>query len=356
MSAAIILTHFSEINLEDPFFDSLKKDYEGFKEWFERKATDAKSKAFISYDDENQLTDFLYLKKEDEEMNDVLPSLPRVNRLKVGTFKIEARNSKRGEFFIKKIMDTAVLHKYKEVYATIFPKHKQLIHLFEKHGFECKARKLHPNGEEELVLIKDMNQIHGDLEKDFPKIKTKGNSKYLLSIYPEYHTRMFPESILKTELSSSQELIRDVSPTNSLHKIYVCSMKGVEQLKAGDIVVIYRTSGNERAEYKSVCTGLCVIEENLRPQDFSSQEEMIKYIQKYNLFEEKDILYYAKKNNCRILKMLYSASFKKKIIRKELIEKIGLKREDYYGFLKLTDEQFSNICKKGEVDENYFIH
>lgn len=38
MSAEITLTKFSDINLEDPFFSSLKKDYNGFEEWFNRKA------------------------------------------------------------------------------------------------------------------------------------------------------------------------------------------------------------------------------------------------------------------------------------------------------------------------------
>lgn len=32
------LVKFKEVNLEDPFFDSLKADYKGFEEWFGRKA------------------------------------------------------------------------------------------------------------------------------------------------------------------------------------------------------------------------------------------------------------------------------------------------------------------------------
>lgn len=32
------LVKFKEVNLEDPFFDSLKADYKGFEEWFGRKS------------------------------------------------------------------------------------------------------------------------------------------------------------------------------------------------------------------------------------------------------------------------------------------------------------------------------
>ena len=35
---AIKLVKFKDLNLEDPFFDSLRDDYEGFNDWFERKA------------------------------------------------------------------------------------------------------------------------------------------------------------------------------------------------------------------------------------------------------------------------------------------------------------------------------
>lgn len=58
-------------------------------------------------------------------------------------------------------------------------------------------------------------------------------------IYPKYHSIMFPDSILTTE---NKNIITDVSYTNSIHKIYVCTMEQVENLKYGDIVVLYRTA------------------------------------------------------------------------------------------------------------------
>ena len=48
--------------------------------------------------------------------------------------------------------------------------------------------------------------------------------RYVLSINPEYHTKLFPDSILTNELK--YDLIQDVSETNSIYKIYVCWMGG----------------------------------------------------------------------------------------------------------------------------------
>ena len=37
---------FSEVDINDPFFDSLKADYEGFTKWFEGKAQEL---AYVGY-------------------------------------------------------------------------------------------------------------------------------------------------------------------------------------------------------------------------------------------------------------------------------------------------------------------
>lgn len=80
-----------------------------------------------------------------------------------------------------------------------------------------------------------------------------------MSIYPDYHTRMLPDSILNNE---SHDLIQDVSHTNSIHKIYLCAMEGTSNFKPGDIIVTYRTTDRQGpARYRSVITSVCVVEE-----------------------------------------------------------------------------------------------
>ena len=54
--------------------------------------------------------------------------------------------------------------------------------------------------------------------------------------------------------------------------------------------------------------------------------------------------------------MLYNAPLQKRIIRKDLIEQVGLDREDYFGYLGLTDEQFCHILEMGEINESFIIN
>ena len=69
---------------------------------------------------------------------------------------------------------------------------------------------------------------------DYPLIQTKEARKFVLSIRPEFHSKLFPDSILNNE--APYDIIRDVSATNSIHKTYLCYMRGVQELKANDVV------------------------------------------------------------------------------------------------------------------------
>ncbi|EJB9493516.1 hypothetical protein MXH55_004151, partial [Salmonella enterica] len=62
---------FGKVDLSDVFFDSLKNDYPAFENWFLKKRNE---KAYVSYDDYGKIDGFLYLKIENEELNDMTPS------------------------------------------------------------------------------------------------------------------------------------------------------------------------------------------------------------------------------------------------------------------------------------------
>lgn len=340
---------FGEVDLKDSFFDSLRTDYPGFDDWFIRKS-EKNQDAFVQYDDDRNLRGFLYFKTEKNLVEDVKPVIYANKILKVGTFKIEAHGTKMGEQFIKLILDYAVNENVDVCYVTIYEKHKSLIDLIQQFGFELYGTK-GENEYEEQVYIKNMAKITGDITKDFPIVAAKSAKKYLLSIYPKYHSVMFPDSILTTE---NKNIITDVSYTNSIHKVYVCSMDQVEELKRGDIVVIYRTAEYGRtAEYSAVATSICVVEDVKKQTEFDSFEEFYKYASKYSVFERSDLQYWHRRGNCKAIKMTYNAAMKKRIVRHDLIEKIGLNRNQYWGFFELTDEQFNNIVYRGEINSKF---
>ena len=281
---------FSEIDLYDSFFDSLRESYPEFNEWYKKKA-DSGATAYTYYIN-GHLKDFLYLKIEDEEMKDVTPMLPKKKRLKVGTFKVEneSRHTSRGERFMKKIMDMAIAENVDEIYVTIFPTKplETLISMFRSFGFDHIADKKHNENTVEQVLVKDMRYLKNDFRLDYPFVK-RGGKKYVLSIMPEYHTKLFPDSILKTEIK--YDIIQDVSETNSIYKIYICWMRDTKCLVPGDKLVIYRTTDNKGpAAYRSVCTSVCTVCDIKVYDNFDSEDDFIKYTNKYSVFSESDVI------------------------------------------------------------------
>ena len=347
---------FSDIDLNDSFFDSLRASYPEFNEWYNKKAA-AGATAYCYYVD-NELKDFLYLKIEEEELSDLTPALPAKKRLKVGTFKVdnEDRHTTRGERFMKKIMDMAIAEDVDEIYVTMFPTEELqgLIRMFEKFGFSHIADKPHEGGNAEYVLIKDMTTHVDDFKLDYPFVKKASSNKYVLSIVPEFHTHLFPDSILKNE--KKYDLIQDVSETNSIYKIYLCWMQGTRNLKAGDKLIIYRTSDEEgKAYYRSVCTSVCTVCEVKTYRDFENEEEFIKYTNRYSVFKEHELRrWYKYKNNFIVIKMVYNIAFTKKVINMVMKEQVGLNPK-YWGFFKLTDAQFDKLLELGEIDERYIV-
>ncbi|ASU21967.1 N-acetyltransferase [Vibrio qinghaiensis] len=340
---------FSEINLEDPFFDTLKEDYAGFNEWVLKKAT---NNALVLYNDSGLIEGFLYCKYENGPGDDTTPLLPDTQHMKVGTFKFNPKQTRRGDRYLKKIFDYALASpsRVEDIYVTVFAeKHSYLVELFKRYGFEKYGTK---GGE--TVLLRDLNKITGDVDKDYPFVQTKGNDKYMLSIYPMFHTRLFPDSKLHSE---APNVVRDISHSNSIHKIYICAMDRVLDFKRGDTIVIYRTGdGQGPAEFRSVATSLCVVEGVRHIDSFESEEEFVKYCLKFSIFDEPELTnIYRQKKYPFIINFTYNVAFNKRPNRQQLADIAGLNRSDYWGVMKLSDRQFDIITELGEVDSRFLL-
>lgn len=349
-SGLIQLKTFGKININDPFFDSLKSDYKEFSDWFLKKAAQDK-KAFL-LESPAGIQAFLYLKKENEELHEVSPPQPKFPRLKVGTMKVNPHGTKLGERFIKKIFDVAIHYNLTKIYVTVFPKHKGLIKLFENYGFSKIGTKETENGIEN-VYERNLDIVCGDLVKDFPVVDSS-KSKFLLAIKPEFHTALFPDSRLETE---SFEIVKDVSHTNSIHKMYICFMD-LSPVKRGDIMVIYRTTDNKGpAHYRSVATSVCVVEEIKTKSDFLDSNDFLRYCKNRSVFSQQELLsWFRRSGKLYVLKMTYNIAFKKKVPRKNLIEHVGLDSNMYWGFYEINDYQFKQIIKLGNINEGLIIH
>lgn len=149
-----------------------------------------------------------------------------------------------------------------------------------------------------------------------------------------------------------------MSESNSIHKVYIAAMQGVENIKNGDLLIIYRTKDDKapNANYSSVATSLCVVEEYRHINEFNSEAEFVEYCKPYNIFNEQDLkIYFKTKRYPKIIKMTYNISFKKRIVLDKLRDIIK-NNDRYWGFLSITDEEFKEIIKVGEVNESIIIY
>ncbi len=351
MDDALELVKFGRLDIGDPFFDSLKEDYPGFEDWFKRKSD---KNANVLLDEDGKLEAFLYLKSElDEAVNDVKPSLPTRDYLKVGTLKVKPHGTRLGERLIKRAFDAAMLIGASAIYVTIFPKHQALVSLFEKYGFKKVATK-QVGGDTEHVLLRDLQRVSSDMIEDYPLVDVRGSQKYLLGIYPKWHTQLLPDSKLHNE---SRDIIQDLSHTNSIHKTYICKMRDVDTLNRGDVLVVYRTKGeNSPAEYSSVATSICVVEEIKTRLDFVNEGNFVEYCSAYSVFTKSDLRGFWKDwNRIIVIRFTYNLPLNKRVIRRDLIQKAGLPRDAYWGFMPVPDDAFRKILNLGEADDRYII-
>jgi hypothetical protein len=344
---------YGQIDIADPFFQSLKSDYREFEDWFARKAAE---RAYVSRNQAKAIDGFLYVKLEEGPVAEIIPALPSASRLKIGTFKINPHGTRLGERFMKKVFDHAIDAGVAEIYVTIFPKHAALVDLFVRYGFKAAATKRTANGDE-IVYVRSLGAVAGDILTDYPRFGISNRRSALLSIYPDWHTRLFPDSKLKTE---APDIVRDVSHTNSIHKVYLCAMDGVLTLGPGDLVVIYRTKDQRStapAHYTSVVTSVCVVEETRRLGSFATADEFLAYARPYSVFTESELTSLWKTRRYpNIIRFTYNAAFPHRVTRAELLETVGLAADAYFGFLPLTTDQLRHILVLGKINENLIIN
>ncbi len=347
-------TVFGAVDVEVEFFSSFRQDYGGhaFNLWFARKSDET---AYVCYEG-NRIVAFLYLKPEGpgENYSDIQPSFASKRRLKIGTFKVEMNGFKLGERFLKIIFDNALRTNGEEVYVTIFERtlgQLRLVKILEDFGFVRHGTKSGPYGKE-AVYVRDMRRV---FDSDSPALTfpyvSISQRAFLTPIYPDYHTDLLPDSILRTE--SPADFIEQEPHRNAIRKVYV-SRSIYRDLRSGDAIIFYRTGGY----HKSVVTTVGVIEEvhhNIR-----DEAHFISLCRKRSVFSDKELMEqwrYRPYARPFIVGFLYSHSFPRRPNMKELIENAVIRdaQSAPRGFEQITKDQFATILRLSNADSRTFI-
>ena len=343
---------FGNLDLSDEFFRSFKEDYPGYKNWFNRKADET---VYVCLSEGKPIA-LLYLKIEDEseDYTDIDPPLPRKKHLKIGSFKVALNGFRLGERFLKIVFDNALRVKVSEIYVTIFNKRieqQRLMNLFEEYGFRFHGLKRGPGGNE-LVYVKSFARVanRSSPKLTYPFLSTTGRI-FIVPIYPQYHTELFPDSILQTE--SPMDFVENEPHRNAIGKVYI-SRSTKRNLEPGDVIVFYRTGGY----YKSVVTTIGIAEGVI--DNIPNEEDFIRLCRKRSVFSDKELskhwnLY--RRNRPFIVNFLYAYSFPRRINMKRLIE-IGVipSIEDApRGFTQISVKNFGDIVRECQADESIVV-
>jgi hypothetical protein len=289
----------------------------------------------------------LYIKVEEETENysDIEPNFKRKKRLKIGTFKVTSNGFKIGERFLKIIFDNALQYNVSEIYVTIFdkrPEQVRLISLLEDWGFFYFGNKATSTGFEKVYVknfdrAQEVNLLHP--KKSFPFVSSE-SKVYIVPIYPEYHTELFPDSILRNE--SPINYTENEPHRNALSKVYI-SRSYVRNLRAGDIIVFYRTGGI----YQGVATTYGIVESII--DNIPNEATFILSCRKRSVFTDeqlKDHWNYKKNDKPFIVNFIYAYSFRKRPNLKWLNENgiipdiLDMPR----GFREISRENFLKIA------------
>jgi hypothetical protein len=351
---AVTKTVFGTIDVTREFFDSFRQDYGGsaFDRWFARKADET---AYVCQQG-SDLVAFLYLKVEGPEENysEIEPHFQSRRRLKIGTFKVEMNGFKLGERFLKIIFDNALRQNVDEIYVTIFQHtvgQQRLVRLLQDFGFTEHGVKNGAHGQE-IVLVRSMQPV-SDVTGPalmFPYVSLSTRA-LIVPIYPDYHTSLLPDSILRNE--SPANFVEQFPHRNAIRKVYI-SRSVNRDLRRGDAIIFYRTGGYHRGVVSTVG-----IIDNVQLQ-IRDEHHFISLCRKRSVFSDKELAEqwnYNPRYRPFIVEFLYAFSFTKRPNLKELIDHGVIRNIESAprGFEPITKDQFRTILNLAHADPRAFV-
>jgi predicted GNAT family N-acyltransferase len=347
MAAGFDSVPFSTVNLDDPFFDSLKADYPKFGEWFAGKSAVGEL-AFVVTDDEGLMA-FLYLKHEDDEPVQLVDGqLPGTPRMKIGTLKISERS--RGDRLGEGAVGMALWQwrdsGLPEIYVTVFEKHVPLVAMLQKFGFRVAGQKA--NGES--VYVKTRGSLsYTTAYEPFPFINPLFREASILAIEQGYHDQLFPYS----ELARTPQEVMSVTAGNGVTKVYVGHAREMAA-RPGNPVLIYRKFMGERKGFRSVVTSYGAVSDvrqfKRNGQVLSPCEDYKALIKNKSVFDDLELDQHWCERNLVVIELVYLGYFGQgHNVNWIWLKDHGLWQECHPNQARYTPNEFFSILAGGGV-------
>ncbi|RZB29151.1 MAG: hypothetical protein AEth_01483 [Candidatus Argoarchaeum ethanivorans] len=337
------------LNLDDPIFDTLKKDYSEFDSWFENISRKGR-KCIVHHRSDNSIGALLIYKFEDEPIAGT-PPLPKKKRLKLATLIVSNVGQKIGELFIKLSIDLAIKNRISELYLTHFVElDDRLVYLISEYGF----RKVSTNKRGEDIFIKRMivenqyrtNSSPIDIVREFYPSFYDGENvqKFIVPIQPDYHSRLFTD-YPKRQTRIDEHQGEFIIEGNTIKKAYLSHSK-ILKIQSGDIVLFYRSD-----DFKQV-TSIGVVESiHTRITD---PDEIMRIVGKRTVYSRREIEEMAEKPTTIML--FYHIFHLPNPISYGNLKTIGALSGPPQSISGIEDESYREIIKRSGIDERFTIH
>lgn len=336
-----------DLDINDPIFDSLKKEYD-FATWFQENPDRG---AYVNWNPDETLGAVLIIKPGEVEQIGDKPPLGKKERLKISTLKVaqDRRGSKIGELLISIAIREAVHHEIEEIYLTHYiQENDYLVQLISQYGFT----KVSETGDEEGVFVKRL--IIGPKDDPSPReahvrfypsyYDGEAVNKFLIPIRPEFHSRLFT-SYEKRQPKLSEFTGQFYSEGNAIKKAYL-SHANTRQLESEDILLFYRSDDYQEITSLGVCEWV--------EYDVNDANTIHDLVGKRSVFSDYEIRERVKSPTTVILFKwhfdLPSPVHYQVLLEEDIID--GPIRT----IQKIDDEPYKNICQIGGLDERFIIN
>lgn len=237
------------LNLNDPIFEGLRKDYPKFDEWMNKVRHDKENRRCWTIQNKKGVYQGIALVK----VSDIDPTDQTLESIKISTFKVadEASGRRLGELLLKNILRWA--HKQQPKLGSVFIEVRDSIdHLPEflsEFGFvKCGSKtadesfylkKLIPPLKENISNL-DHHKKYGP-----PAIKLDGPI-YVIPIIPKWYDALFPDAQFFGSHSESTIPGFELNSTahgNAIRKAYL-SQASINEIEPGALLLFYRSQGD----------------------------------------------------------------------------------------------------------------
>lgn len=340
-------TTLSQLNIHDSFFDSFKKDYLNYTEWFQRKSND---KVFVSKRKGNVIA-LLKLKIEDKqsEFDDIRPQIFKKKLLKVSSFKIEPNRTKLAERFFRIIFNMASYEKVDGIYVTLFDNTEQkrrLKRLFEKWGFYLWGYK---KGSSEIVLYRNFTKKFNfkSPQTTFP-FHSGSRGVYLVSVDSTY-----ANALLGINLELNQ--LHDVEPyKNAISKILITyNLK--HNIETGSLILFV-----SEIRHKKSIVGVGIVQDVHK--NLKDEPTLLRICRKRSIFDDNrlKICWNRQTDDKRLstIEFLYVAQFSEDTFPENQIRSLGIDTDLLHNQepFKISEIQFNKLISNTQYENDYIAN